>query len=165
MYADPTVNINMIPGLYAKQIDRDGVEGADNNANALGEIVNVYGGGNEAEIIGNTTVNIATETTVALTTGNDHESKNVLGAYITGNVFGAGKGKHDNVETALVRGNANVNMGGGTVKGNIYGGGELSSVGDFTYDTNKVVTGCTTTTGKTTVTISGGTIGDERICL
>ena len=172
VYGNPTVNINMIYGTPG------GV-----TADALGEISNVYGGGNEAQVVGNTTVNIGTATKVEMTslpkvhavegdteydtsiTDPDqqpmvYQKINVLGANITGNVFGAGKGKHDNVETALVRGNANVNMAGGTVKGNIYGGGELSSVGDFTYTSGKV-TDCANNTGKTTVTISGGTIGDE----
>ena len=157
VYGNPTVNINMIYGTPG------GVA-----ADALGEIGDVYGGGNAAAVHGNTMVNIGTETTVQLHeliksdgTYQMSESQDVVGANITGNVFGAGKGKDDNVETALVRGNATVNMAGGTVKGNIYGGGELSSVGDFTYDANKMVTACTTTTGTTTVNISGGTIGDE----
>ncbi len=179
VYGNPTVNINMIYGTPG------GV-----TATALGEIGDVYGGGNAAAVHGNTTVNVGNLEYVEMTSfdkadvrgyytrsgdtyslvedeaeveaaANTSYYKEVVGANITGNVFGAGKGKDDNVETALVRGNATVNMAGGTVKGNIYGGGELSSVGDFTYDTNKMVTACTTTTGTTTVNISGGTIGDE----
>ena len=192
MYANPTVNINQTFGKAYRIVNNHQVY--DAVATTLGEIGDVYGGGNAAEVVGNTTVNIGNLEYVEMTTfprtdvrgyytrsgsegnytytevtgdatvaatPNTSYYKKVEGANITGNVYGGGKGKDDNVETALVRGNATVNMAGGTVKGNIYGGGELSSVGDFTYDTNKMVTACTTTTGTTTVNISGGTIGDE----
>jgi len=192
MYANPTVNINQTFGKAYRIVNNHQVY--DAVATTLGEIGDVYGGGNAAEVVGNTTVNIGNLEYVEMTTfprtdvrgyytrsgsegnytytevtgdatvaatPNTSYYKKVEGANITGNVYGGGKGKDDNVESALVRGNATVNMAGGTVKGNIYGGGELSSVGDFTYDTNKMVTACTTTTGTTTVNISGGTIGDE----
>ena len=95
MYADPTVNINMIPGKYADRIDRDGTAGADNDANALGELVDVFGGGNEATVIGNPVINIGSETTV--------DNSPVLGAYITGSVYGGGN-------KANVDGNTYVNI-------------------------------------------------------
>lgn len=95
MYADPTVNINMIPGKYAEQIDRDGTDGADNDANALGELVDVFGGGNQAAVIGNPVINIGSETTV--------DDSPVLGAFITGSVYGGGN-------KANVDGNTYVNI-------------------------------------------------------
>ena len=95
MYADPTLNINMIPGKYAAQIDRDGTPGDDNDENALGELVDVFGGGNQATVIGNPVVNIGSETTV--------DNQSVLGAYITGNVYGGGN-------KADVDGNTYVNI-------------------------------------------------------
>ena len=151
MYGSPTVNINMIPGKYAAQIDRDGTSGADNNENAIGTIGNVYGGGNEGGVIGNPTVNICTESTNSVRTKmgaemaeTDRTPVDVLPAVITGDVFGAGKGKADDVKLAKVTGNTNIVMGDGSVAKSVYGGGELSQV-----------------TGNTTITVSGGSIGDS----
>ena len=87
MYADPTVNINMIKGT------------ANGSLTTLGSIGDVYGGGNAAKVIGNTTVNIGTATKVQLheslksdgVTYNMSDEKDVLGANITGNVYGGGK--------------------------------------------------------------------------
>ena len=160
MYGNPTVNVNMIAGKYAKDIDRDGTPGADNDATALGIVRNVYGGGEQANVAGNTTVNIGTATTVKLRSDmgapiaeEDQTSANVLGALITDNVFGAGKGKNDNIESALVSGNTEVNIctadysevagfKGISIAKSVYGGGQLSQVG-----------------GNTNITVSGGTIG------
>ena len=150
MYGSPTVNINMIPGEYATRIDRDGTPGADNDANALGTIGNVYGGGEEANVEGNTSVNICTQPTVtvrslrgALVT---NEPTTVKGALITENVFGAGKGKDmgllTDVNFAMVSGNTTIVMADGSVAKSVYGGGELSQVG-----------------GNTNITVKGGTIG------
>ena len=107
IYGNPTVNINMIQGEHYTNI----ASTAD-NPNRLGEIGTVYGGGNAADVIGNTTVNIGMATTVTLTsvdddtdTTNDEKHPSVLGAYITGNVFGGGN-------LAEVSGNTNVNICG-----------------------------------------------------
>ncbi len=174
MYADPTVNINMIQGEYADNLPVD-----INNPNKLGAVENVYGGGNLAAVHGNTTVNIGTEI------GNDivlnspeneteeNRTKQVLGAYITGTVYGAGKGVETDPNAAIVTGNTRVNMAGGLIKRSIYGGGELSSVGTFeTYYTETIgnddqsdyhVKGepktCAENTGLTEVIISGGQVG------
>ena len=150
MYGSPTVNLNMIAGKYADKIDRDGTAGADGDATALGEIGNVYGGGEEANVEGNTTVNICTAPTVTVRTSMGalvtNEPTAVAGAYITGDVFGAGKGLSDNVNSAMVTGNTTIVMGGGEVKKSVYGGGELSQV-----------------TGNTDITVTGGTIGTEMV--
>ena len=147
MYGNPTVNINMIPGSYAAQIDRDNDGNADNNANAIGAIGNVYGGGNEAGVEGNTHVNICTAKTAAVRSSMGAPftgtPQTVLPAYITGNVFGAGKGMESDVTSAMVTGNTNIVMGGGSVAKSVYGGGELSQV-----------------TGNTNITVRGGSIGD-----
>ena len=149
MYGNPTVNINMVPGEYAIRIDRDNDGNADNDATAIGAIGNIYGGGSAADVIGNTTVNICTEPTVAVRTNMGAEipeaqrtPKTVLPAYITGDVFGAGKGDAHHVEYAKVTGNTTIMMGGGEVKRSVYGGGELSQV-----------------TGNANITVTGGTIG------
>ena len=149
MYGNPMVNINMVPGEYATRIDRDNDGNADNDPTAIGAIGNVYGGGSAADVIGNTTVNICTEPTAIVRTNMgaeipeaDRTPVAVLPAYITGDVFGAGKGDTENVEHAKVTGNTNIVIGGGTIAKSVYGGGELSQV-----------------TGNTDITVTGGTIG------
>ena len=108
VYGNPTVNINMTPGAHAEEIDRDKNGNADGNANALGTIGDVYGGGDAAAVYGNTTVNIGTITSTSVHTfdlvNGEYkvqyqadgvtpimEPKTVTGAYITGNVYGGGK--------------------------------------------------------------------------
>ena len=157
MYANPTVNVNLVPGLYA-----DGVPEMMNslglsadayaNPNNVGIIRNVYGGGNAANVEGNTTVNIATEYLVKeVTVGDDVSSlytrdtnesytqasgtaqENVTyyeksSAYIIGSVFGGGN-------AADVLGNTNVTMSDGYVFNGIFGGGYAGNVGTFTRST------------------------------
>ena len=142
MYADPIVNINMLPGAQAALIDRDGTSGADGDATALGEIVDIYGGGNAADVVGNTTVNIGTATKVQMTSIRDANGDllaiqpeyDVTGAYVTGNVFGGGKGIADSFTCAkaMVTKSTNVNIGNGTVGGTVYGGGEVGRVEEDT---------------------------------
>ncbi len=115
----------------------------------------VYGGGEEASVVGNTTVNIQKGNTLVI-----------------GTVFGGGKGVVSDTAAAIVKGNAYVNMTGGQVLHSIYGGGEISSVGDFTEyyaaDDPLVTAGlhvkyepktCRPGTGLTEVRISGGMVG------
>ena len=149
MYGSPTVNINMIPGEYASLIDRDNDGNADNDATTIGAIDNIYGGGNEGGVVGNTRINICTTDSVAVRTSMGAEIplanrtlRAVQPAIITGDVFGAGKGRANNVELAKVTGNTTIVMGKGSVAKSVYGGGELSQV-----------------TGNTNITVSGGTIG------
>ena len=161
MYANPTVNVNMVPGQYADtavpalmtELGLDVTKTAPNPDN-LGIIENVYGGGDEADIEGDTYVNIATE-----------EGK---GAYITGSVFGGGN-------AADIKGNTNVTMSGGYVFNGIFGGGYAGSVGKFTRSTAPEVVNiyghtahadcigkpvlCAENTGKCTVVVNGGQIG------
>ena len=164
MYADPTVNINMIPGKHASSIPDD-----INNPNKLGLLGDVYGGGNEAAVYGNTTVNIGTMVGQPITLTSTGETANVVGAFISGTVYGAGKGKADDPATAIVTGNTLVNMAGGHVSRSIYGGGELGSVGTFTetytaeelhpYHAVGEPKKCKEGTGLTKVLISGGQVG------
>ena len=161
MYANPTVNVNMEPGQYAAtavpammtQLGLDVTKTAG-NPDKLGIIRNIYGGGDEANIAGDTYVNIATE-----------EGK---GAYIIGSVFGGGN-------AADVLGNTNVTMSGGYVFNGVFGGGYAGSVGTFTRSTaaanvniygHTAHTGCigkpiscAEGTGKCTVVVEGGQIG------
>ena len=148
MYANPKVNINMIPGSKASGVHTFMANDsrltalqlpATDNPNNLGIIGTVYGGGNAADVIGNPTVNIGTVSTVDLVstgaTGNT-----VLGAYIAGNVYGGGKGEAKTTEgtageaflcaKAMVSGDegTQVNIGNGYVRGNVYGGGQVGRV-------------------------------------
>ena len=105
MYASPTVNINMIPGALAT------------SAHALGEIGDVFGGGNKATVYGNTTVNIGTKTTV------DIVKPKVDGS---GNPLYEEDGVTYQWETVN-----NVPVEGANITGNVYGGGNLANVGDY----------------------------------
>ena len=150
IYGSPTVNINQIfgkqadantPGSYiaATELGQIGV-----NANGTTTDCGVFGGGNQAKVVGNTTVNIGTKTTVDL-----HQSVNasgvytllqnqtVLGAKILSNVYGGGN-------LADVTGSTEVNIcakevtngtttswqsvtpgtAGVIIAGNVYGGGK-----------------------------------------
>ena len=149
MYANPTVNINMIKGRYYSNISA-----TDDNPNQLGEIGTVYGGGNAADVIGDPTVNIGTESTVDMVS-TDATGVSVVGAYITGNVFGGGKGEANTFlcEKAMIgkdgagaidadddgeldtEGGTAVNIYKGLVRGNVYGGGMVGRV-----EKNTVVT-------------------------
>ena len=167
MYANPTVNVNMVAGAHAttavpammEELHLDVTKTAA-NPDKLGIIRNVYGGGDAADIEGNTTVNIATE-----------EGKS---AYIIGSVFGGGN-------AADVLGNTNVTMSGGYVFNGIFGGGYAGNVGTFiersytektdvgtdtefdhsssTHTCIGKPTKCKTGTGKCTVVVDGGQIG------
>ena len=113
----------------------------------------VYGGGEESGVGGDTEVHV-TSGTIG-TTGK--------GGARWGNVFGGGKGKEDDVNAGLVKGNTNVNISQAenlttTIIHNVYGGGAFGSVGTYTYDTSGNITGYTSG-GTANVTITGGTIG------
>ena len=205
VYGNPTVNINMVPGAHASKIDRDGDENADNDATLLGEIGHVYGGGNQAAVYGNTKVNIGTKTTESVYVFGDPNieddveeyvlqydetegvapktpktlSKDVTGAYITGNVYGGGN-------EADVTGNTFVNIcakeetdgsytsvafggsaSGVTIGGNVYGGGKgkadnflcnkaMVGVNDAGADKNKYPNGYPD--GNTMINIGNGTV-------
>ena len=81
---------------------------ADSTNGSIGVIGNIYGGGNEAQVIGNTYVNIGNLQKVEINTldkveGN-FQKKPVVGADIRGNVYGGGN-------KAEVTGNTNVVVG------------------------------------------------------
>lgn len=105
VYGSPTVNINQ---TYGKAYTSGGNPEYTAVASSLGEIGEVFGGGNEANVYGDTHVNIGTKTTVTLTSqvdsNNQHLTANVIGANITGNVYGGGN-------KANVSGNTNVVIG------------------------------------------------------
>ena len=162
MYADPTVNVNMEPGDWAgtavpammTELGLDVAKTAPNPDN-LGILGDVFGGGNAADIVGSTTVNIATVSGKS--------------AYIIGSVFGGGN-------DADVLGNTNVTMSDGYVFNGIFGGGYAGNVGTFdqrdktltidnfdhsssTHNCIGKPTHCVDGTGKCTVLVNGGQIG------
>ena len=77
--------------------------GKEDAVAAMGVIGNVYGGGNEAKVIGNTYVNIGNKETETIVTLNNL-SKDVKGVDIRGNVYGGGN-------QADVTGDTNVKVG------------------------------------------------------
>jgi hypothetical protein len=82
---------------------------ADSTNGSIGVIGNIYGGGNEAQVIGNTYVNIGNLQDVEINTlpkvnETTYQTKTVKGADIRGNVYGGGN-------KAEVTGNTNVVVG------------------------------------------------------
>lgn len=118
MVGNPTVNVNVTNGKYYN----DDVSVVGENAKTpgdypipshakgkMGAINNVFGGGNAAKVIGNTNVNIGTQSTVDYVSKGSNETEaqtglTVLGADIRGNVYGGGN-------NAEVTGNTNVTIG------------------------------------------------------
>ena len=96
-------------------------EGSTNVTIANGSVGgSVYGGGEIGRVEMNTTVTIGLE--------GDETNEPI----IEGNVFGGGKGKRTHGYSALVRGNPTVIVqGNAKVRGNVYGGGEIASVGKY----------------------------------
>jgi len=148
----------------------------------------VFGGGEMAIVDGNTTVTVSGGEIGR----NEVKSKSDLdagyvlfGGATMGNVYGGGKGILGHTEAGQVKGNTNVTISGGNVYHNVYGGGALASVGDFSvsdgaghpsyipypgipydwkYTDGTVINPASpdpekTPTGTATVTITGGTIG------
>ena len=86
-----------------------------------GNIGSVFGGNNsEKSISGNVTVNIG-------------KAPNSCGVFEIGNVHGGGYG-----EATGVKGNVEVNIAGGTINGDVYGGSALGKVNTNTDNTTKV---------------------------
>ena len=111
----------------------------------------VFGGGSDGHVFGDAIVNI------------DGEKDNLtIGTTGTtswdGNVFGGGRNYlHTNLAAGRVGGNTSVTITDGTILGSVYGGGRLGSVGVDENGTMLEGTGH----GYTTVTVSGGIIGNE----
>jgi len=88
---------------------------------------NVYGGGEIGRVENDTKVEIGTEDEITDTSKPD----------IKGSVFGAGKGLDTHGYSALVRGNPVVTVQGSAKVGrNVYGGGEIASVGKHSLVTD-----------------------------
>ena len=112
----------------------------------------VFGGGEEASVIGDTYVTVS----------GGAIGVQGLGAAVYGNVYGGGKGKVDDKMAGLVKGNTHILINGSPmIYHNVYGGGAIGSVGDFTYsgETGLPASLRTSNTGACHVTILGGQIG------
>ena len=97
VYGNPIVNINQIYGTVNGTASTTLGTIGDYIANNQTIEGGVFGGGNEAAVYGNATVNIATKSTVKLHLSADDDGnyemsddQTVLGAKITGNVYGGG---------------------------------------------------------------------------
>ena len=118
MVGDPHVNINVVVGDKASVDEAElgdnaqtqgGYPVPSHNKSEIGAINNIYGGGNAAAVIGNTYVNIGTQSTVDYETTAEGEASPrtglpVKGADIRGNVYGGGN-------KAEVSGSTNVTIG------------------------------------------------------
>ena len=143
-----------------------------------------FGGGEDGHVMRDVTMNI--QNTVDNT---DPENPVVTSSpkigtwgtsYVDGNVFGGGRGFAGDAYTAgNVAGAVTLNIAGGEMLGSIYGGGRLGSVGYGLYDAgvegygemrddDKMDDGTDGTSfftkgrGHVEITISGGTIGNNR---
>ena len=119
-------------------------------------LTNVYGGGALCQVEGSTTVNVNGGEIGAIRYIKDGTTYFNKVEHLTGgNVFGGGMGSEDERDEGLVKGNTNVNLSDGIVYYNVYGGGEMASVGERVegYD-NEPGEG-----GKATVRITGGQVG------
>ena len=123
------------------------------------QVVNVYGGSNLTQYIPD-------DTTVA-----NYEASplvNILCGTVDSNVYGGGKGDTNDFMAGLTASNPKVVMtqddakGNTWVKGNIYGGGEIASVGLFTRDANDSII-ASEANGNTHIIVRGGTVGPNGI--
>ena len=136
-----------------------GIVQGNTQVNINGGLVkqNVYGGGEMAAVLCNTNVNINGGTVGVITCQKTEGSAvfdTIVHAPNSGSVFGGGKGALIDATAALVSGNSNVSINSGAVLLNVYGGGELGSVGQVSAPGVPV-----SNTGLATVTVTGGQVG------
>lgn len=115
----------------------------------------VFGSGDNGHTWGDTHVNVTGGTI------------GTNGGVVDGNIFGGGRGQDTygsgqlSPTAGMVYGNTYVDVSGGNIKANIYGGGNMSTVGKFVFDVNSstgVVNGITSidpNTGTTNVIVRG----------
>ena len=127
-------------------------------------IDNIYGGSNLAEY--RPLDSSITSPIVNIKNGVVGRDDLYVAGEVHGCVFGGGKGSNDYMDNGVVTSNPKVLVQPGNgqsvwVKGNIYGGGYLASVGEFTRNDEDFPTACAPSTGKATVEILGGIVGPE----
>ena len=114
---NPTVNINEVVGKNATYSPSDwdypgktitfsegNVTLPEHKEGAIGVIGEVFGGGNAADVVGNTTVNIGTAETVDYVSTAENEDIKVEGANILGNVYGGGNNANVSGKASVVVG-------------------------------------------------------------
>ena len=121
----------------------------------------VYGGGEDGHVLGDavTTIEEATDKTIVI--GNDYISDDA--SRWDGNVFGGGQGSASALTAGVVAGNVTLNVTSGDIKGSVYGGGRMASVGTYFTDPDaegygELHTDDTDDHGNITVNLTGGTI-------
>ena len=158
MVGDPEVNVDVLNGKYAateevkegarvigssvKEPDDDGYDATkgfpipSHAIDAIGAIQDVFGGGNEAEVVGTTHVNIGTEEyvpIVSVATGSD------VSGYYTRTGEGTSENPYvynDATGTAVEETTYYKKVEGVDIRGNVYGGGNNAEV---TGDTKVVI--------------------------
>lgn len=144
MYGNPIVNVDMVKGKFASRTITSLTEDYDYKQamvisngfreqatsisipNDIGTIGNIFGGGKEADVYGNTTVNVCVNHPersalispfqggmTSIMSFSDAEVKDVP----TGSVYGGGK-------MANVFGNTRVHIRNGNIEGNVFGAGQ-----------------------------------------
>lgn len=88
---------------------------------------NVYGGGEDGHVMGNSVTTISetdatNKPTVIGSVGDDG---------LDGNVFGGGQGSPTALTAGVIGGSVNLGIQGGHILGSVYGGGRIASVGTF----------------------------------
>lgn len=127
-------------------------------------IDNIYGGSNLAEY--RPLDSSITSPVINIKNGVVGIDSLYVAGEVHGCVFGGGKGSNDYMDNGVVTSNPKVLVQPGIgqsvwVKGNIYGGGYLASVGKFTRNDEDFPTACAPSTGKATVEILGGKVGPD----
>ena len=126
----------------------------------------MYGGGEDGHVIENAVTTIG----VTPTTENPSPSVPLLGCDGTsgfdGNVFGGGQGSPTALTSGVVGGNVTLNILGGEMKGSVYGGGRIASVGtNFVNPENTSLYGALQSPaadhGNIAVSLTGGTIHQD----
>lgn len=128
-----------------------GVDGKNGDGNVFGAARGEYGISTAASSLA--TVRESEVNISSTPTGNNDDKDEAL---ITGSVFGGG-------EAGLVKGSVTVNMTGGLVLKDVYGGGALADTQTSNWDAtnNTWATGKTSESATTTVRLTGGTIRGE----
>ena len=103
MVGSPTVNVNVVAGDHSSSsydaspfiIDGKTIQVPSRDSGAIGAIYNIFGGGNAAEVVGDTHVNVGTKATVDYVTTSQNEQSvrtglQPVGADIRGSVHGGG---------------------------------------------------------------------------
>ena len=164
-----TVRGGTIGNIFGGVDENGNVEGSitiniesNNSETCPLSIDNIYGGSNLAEY--RPLDSSITSPIVNIRNGVVGRDDLYVEGEVHGCVFGGGKGSNDYMDNGVVTSNPKVLVQPGNsqsvwVKGNIYGGGYLASVGKFTRREDGFPTACAPSTGKATVEILGGKVG------